>query len=192
MNQQTEYNINGFQQPKLQDYLEKIKEYDIYTKIKIKIPHNFNERMTWQPFEDEIILDHIDTFIKHNNTFFSSISSLEDLKEKIIDTEDFFNGKEFANDWTKISFILWDIHLKKYLELIALIKNEDIDNVPEHLHYLISRSNTIISLQDLLKKRRPIMIKKRWLNVLDPYLKKGKWSKEEDEFLLKKYEQYGP
>lgn len=192
MVQHPEFNSNGFQAPKLEDYLGKIKEFEIYTKIKIQIPHNFNERMTWQPFEDEIVLDHVDKYITDNNGFFKDIKNLSDLKDKIIDTANFFSSKDFSNEWINVSTILWDTHLKRYLELITLIKNEDIDNIPEHLHYLISRSSTIISLQDLLKKRRSAMIKKRWLNVLDPYLKKGKWSKEEDEFLLEKFRQYGP
>lgn len=187
-----EFNSNGFQTPRLQDYIKKIKDYDIYTKIKIKIPHNFNERITWQPFEDKIITDHIDQYIQNNSTFFKDITNLNDLKEKIIDTEDFFNGKEFAEEWSSISFVLWDTNLNNYLELISLIKENNIENIPEHLHYLVSRSSTIISLPNLLKKRRPIMIKKRWLNVLDPFLKKGKWSKEEDELLLQKYSKYGP
>lgn len=187
-----EFNSNGFQAPRLQDYIKKIKEYDVYTKIKIKIPHNFNERITWQPFEDKIITDHIDKYIDNNTTFFKDIANLNDLKEKTIDTEDFFNGKEFGEEWSSISFVLWDTNLNNYLELISLIKNNNIENIPEHLHYLVSRSSTIISLPNLLKKRRPIMIKKRWLNVLDPYLKKGKWSKDEDELLLQKYSKYGP
>lgn len=35
-------------------------------------------------------------------------------------------------------------------------------------------------------------VRKRWTGSLDPNLKKGKWTQEEDEQLLKAYEEHGP
>lgn len=39
--------------------------------------------------------------------------------------------------------------------------------------------------------RKPKMCRKRWANSLDPNLKKGKWSPEEDELLIRTYQKYG-
>lgn len=40
--------------------------------------------------------------------------------------------------------------------------------------------------------RKPKELKKRWTSSLDPNLKRGKWSSEEDEQLLKAYAKHGP
>ena len=42
------------------------------------------------------------------------------------------------------------------------------------------------------KSRTPKDLKKRWTGSLDPNVKKGRWTKEEDELLLKSYEKHGP
>lgn len=40
-------------------------------------------------------------------------------------------------------------------------------------------------------ERKPKDCRKRWCNSLDPNLKKGKWTKDEDEKLIKAYEKHG-
>lgn len=44
----------------------------------------------------------------------------------------------------------------------------------------------------LLKSRNGKQIRDRYLNALDPQTKKGKFSKEEDELLIKLYKEHGP
>ncbi|CDO95826.1 unnamed protein product [Kluyveromyces dobzhanskii CBS 2104] len=43
-----------------------------------------------------------------------------------------------------------------------------------------------------LDNKKATDVKKRWTSSLDPVLKKGKWTPEEDELLLKSYEHHGP
>ncbi|AMD23019.1 HHR250Wp [Eremothecium sinecaudum] len=40
--------------------------------------------------------------------------------------------------------------------------------------------------------RKPKDVRKRWTSSLDPNLKKGRWTPEEDMFLLRSYEKHGP
>ncbi|KAL2707510.1 Myb-like DNA-binding protein BAS1 [Kluyveromyces marxianus] len=42
------------------------------------------------------------------------------------------------------------------------------------------------------ENKRATDVKKRWTSSLDPVLRKGKWTPEEDELLLKSYEEHGP
>ena len=40
--------------------------------------------------------------------------------------------------------------------------------------------------------RKPKDIRKRWVSSLDPNLRKGKWTSEEDDLLMKSFEKWGP
>lgn len=42
-----------------------------------------------------------------------------------------------------------------------------------------------------IRVRKPKDVRKRWANSLDPNLKKGRWTAQEDECLLKSYEKHG-
>ncbi|GME74690.1 unnamed protein product [Ambrosiozyma monospora] len=43
-----------------------------------------------------------------------------------------------------------------------------------------------------LPARKPKDCRKRWCSSLDPCLRKGKWTKDEDDLLIKAYKAYGP
>ena len=43
-----------------------------------------------------------------------------------------------------------------------------------------------------LENRTAKQIRQRWVNHLDPSLRKGKFTAEEDKLILKKYKQFGP
>ncbi|KAL6926665.1 hypothetical protein ACO0SA_004693 [Hanseniaspora valbyensis] len=191
-------NKNAFQGPKIEDYIFDLPKSEKYLKSKLKIPKNISDRITWQQFEDDIINEHINQYILYEDKELKAQfpQGLDSIRDQIADTSDFFSGKVFAKEWNEIAFKIWDTHKKNYLALLFFIdnlqlKNNNPNTVPEEYHYLATKSQTLIPLKDLLLKRKHIHIKKRWLNVLDPYLKKGKWSEEEDALLISKHKEYG-
>lgn len=58
------------------------------------------------------------------------------------------------------------------------------------------RGDPIRSVQSISTQKSGIKCKKdcrkRWFHSLDPALRKGRWSKEEDELLLAAYKRLGP
>lgn len=194
-------NKNTLQGPKLDDYVCDLPELEEYLKIKLKIPKNINDRITWQQFEDDIINSHINDYIVREDSELKSQfpDGLDSIRNQIANTCDFFVGKLFSREWNEIAFKIWNTHKENYTTVLTVMDRSELTNIndngsslPNKFHYLSTKSQTLISLKDLLSKRKPIHIKKRWLNVLDPYLKKGKWSEEEDALLIEKYKQYGP
>lgn len=194
-------NKNTLQGPKLDDYVCDLPELDEYLKIKLKIPKNINDRITWQQFEDDIINSHINEYIVQEDGELKTQfpDGLDSIRDQIANTCDFFVGKIFSREWNEIAFKIWNTHKENYTSVLSFMDRSDLVNrsdngstLPTKYHYLSTKSQTLISLKDLLSKRKPIHIKKRWLNVLDPYLKKGKWSEEEDALLIEKYKQFGP
>lgn len=93
---------------------------------------------------------------------------------------------------------------KREDELLRRLVNESLVSLghPNGIESIksIQQSNAIskrIVWDKLAKKfqsesRKPADVKKRWVSSLDPNLKKGKWTPEEDQLLLNSYEKYGP
>ncbi|XBW35232.1 hypothetical protein QEN19_000795 [Hanseniaspora menglaensis] len=193
-------NNNSFQGPKLDDYVSKLPYSDSYYKTKLNIPKTIKDRITWQQFEDDIISKHINEYILNNDSDLKLQfpDGLASIRDQISDTSDFFNGKLFVSEWNEIAFKIWDAHKENYLSVLSFLdkifamKSNQSPVLAEQFHYLSTKSQTLIPLRDFLAKRKPIHIKKRWLNVLDPYLRKGKWSEEEDALLVAKFNEYGP
>ena len=93
--------------------------------------------------------------------------------------------KSRRNAWTHEE----DMHLKKLLiEQFLKIRNlevyndEPIDTKEIDWAQIASR---------MLKKRKGKECKKRWVSSLDPHIKKGKWTAEEDEELVSAYKRHG-
>ncbi|KAI5955043.1 BAS1 [Candida jiufengensis] len=79
--------------------------------------------------------------------------------------------------WTKEE----DIELAKIIQL-ELNNNNDIDSIDwEKISDLVSPDGT----------RKSKDCRKRWSNSLDPSLRKGKWTSEEDDLLVKAFEKFG-
>ncbi|CUM64434.1 uncharacterized protein PRCAT00002038001 [Priceomyces carsonii] len=79
-------------------------------------------------------------------------------------------------------------------------EDEKLMSVISHLYPLQNNSLEVDSIKwDIVAQnispsglRKPKDCRKRWSNSLDPSLKKGKWTKLEDEQLVKAYEKFGP
>lgn len=87
-------------------------------------------------------------------------------------------------------------------ELIALINDAlkqigyangilDIKSIQESSKVVKLLQWDVICSKFSNKSRNPKDLKKRWTGSLDPNVKKGRWTKEEDELLLKSYEKHG-
>ena len=87
-------------------------------------------------------------------------------------------------------------------ELIALINDAlkqigyangilDIKSIQESSKVVKLLQWDVICAKFSNKSRNPKDLKKRWTGSLDPNVKKGRWTKEEDELLLKSYEKHG-
>lgn len=87
-------------------------------------------------------------------------------------------------------------------ELIALINDAlkqigyangilDIKSIQESSKVVKLLQWDVICSKFSNKSRNPKDLKKRWTGSLDPNVKKGRWTREEDELLLKSYEKHG-
>lgn len=68
----------------------------------------------------------------------------------------------------------------------------DVTTVQESLKIVKLLQWDILCSKFSNKSRTAKDLRKRWSGSLDPNVKKGRWTKEEDELLLKSYENHGP
>lgn len=68
----------------------------------------------------------------------------------------------------------------------------DVKTVQESLKIVKLLQWDILCANFSNKSRTAKDLRKRWSGSLDPNVKKGRWTKEEDELLLKSYEKHGP
>ena len=75
--------------------------------------------------------------------------------------------------------------IKQYIKTSKLEKynNEPID---------IKSIDWVDISNNMITKRRGKECKKRWVSSLDPFLRKGKWTAEEDQALIKAFKIHGP
>lgn len=96
------------------------------------------------------------------------------------------------------------IWTKEEDDLLRKLVNESLVNLgyPDGIKTIktIQQSSNVVkkipwdqlAKQFELDNKKATDVKKRWTSSLDPVLKKGKWTPEEDELLLKSYEHHGP
>lgn len=88
-------------------------------------------------------------------------------------------------------------------ELVSLIDNQlkylgypngigDVQATPDSAQILRKIPWDVITNQFSNKTRSAKDLRKRWTGSLDPSVKKGRWTEEEDALLLKSYEKHGP
>lgn len=77
------------------------------------------------------------------------------------------------------------------IESAKLLQNLDWDDLAAKHFYEDSLNVNGSDSTGIRKKRKGNDIKKRWYSYLDPTLRRGRWTPEEDELLLKAYAKHG-
>lgn len=93
--------------------------------------------------------------------------------------------KDKRNAWTaEEDKRLKELLIEQYLKIHKLetYDNQQID-IKDIDWFLVSSK--------MPSSRKAKECKKRWVSSLDPYIKKGKWTAEEDELLIKGFKKYG-
>lgn len=130
------------------------------------------------------------TRVKKNKTLKPTAFDLLDVTESLGYQTHRKNGR---NSWS----VQGDEKLKKLIN-IALIdlgyENgiADVKTIQESITLSKKIPWEKLAAEYKLDRRTAKDLRKRWTGSLDPNLKKGKWTKEEDELLIKSYEKHGP
>ncbi|KAL3228987.1 Myb-like DNA-binding protein BAS1 [Nakaseomyces bracarensis] len=103
------------------------------------------------------------------------------------------NRKASKNYWSKEDDTKLGQLVNEELVRLGLANGiSDLKNIHDSLHYSrkIRWDNILFAFKN--KYRTPKLLRKRWISALDPNIKRGKWTPEEDEKLVKAYEKLGP
>lgn len=107
--------------------------------------------------------------------------------------------KEFDGAWTKISSCMIKRTpiqcLQRWTNILkpGLVKGHWSEEEDEILKKWVSSQKNLdfTKCNDIIKGRSGKQCKERWLNVLNPDIVKGNWTKEEDYIIFKLYSKYG-
>lgn len=107
--------------------------------------------------------------------------------------------KEFDGAWTKISSCMIKRTpiqcLQRWTNILkpGLVKGHWSEEEDELLKKWVNSQKILdfTKCNDIIKGRSGKQCKERWLNVLNPEIVKGNWSKEEDYLIFKLFSKYG-
>lgn len=103
------------------------------------------------------------------------------------------NRKASKNYWSKEDDTKLGELVNEELVRMGLVNGiHDLKSIHDSMHYSrkIRWDNILFAFKN--KYRTPKLLRKRWISALDPNIKRGKWTPEEDEKLVKAYEKLGP
>lgn len=103
------------------------------------------------------------------------------------------NRKASKNYWSKEEDQkLADLVNDELLGMGLVNGIKDLKTIHDSMNYSrqIKWEKLIHAFKD--KDRTPKLLRKRWISALDPNIKRGKWTPEEDQKLISAYEKHGP